>query len=203
MTSTPRWFTDTKEGHSAWYVAHFRRLAGEGADLDGEARLVDAMVPPRSRILDAGCGPGRTGAALFARGHHVVGVDVDAELIEAAREDYPGPRWLVADLATLDLGSLGEPEPFDAAVMAGNVITYVAPDSEAEVLARIRAHLKPDGLLVTGFHTQRMDVTVFDGHAKAAGLVLEHRFSTWDVRPWRPDADFAVSVLRNPVPEAP
>jgi SAM-dependent methyltransferase len=197
MESTPRWFTDTDPGHSTWYVAHFRRLALEGADLEGEARLIDAIAAPRSRILDAGCGPGRTGAALFARGHHVVGVDIDPELIEAARADYPGPRWVVADLASLDLPSLGVPEPFDAAVMAGNVITYVAPETETDVLSRIGAHLRPDGLLVTGFHTERLDVRAFDEHVGASGLVLEHRFATWDLRPWRPDADFAVSVLRN------
>jgi SAM-dependent methyltransferase len=198
MTDTPRWFTETKDGHSAWYVKHFRRLADEGSDLGGEARLIDAMVPPHSRILDAGCGPGRTGATLFGRGHHVVGVDVDAELIEAAREDYPGPRWIVADLASMDLPSLGEADPFDAAVMAGNVITYVAPDSETTVLSTIRRHLRPDAVLVVGFHTARLDVAVFDGHVDAAGFVLEHRFATWDLRPWRPDVDFAVSVLRNP-----
>jgi hypothetical protein len=31
-----------------------------------------------------------------------------------------------------------------------------------------------------------------------AGYDLEHRFATWDLRPWRADADFAVSVLRTP-----
>ena len=31
-----------------------------------------------------------------------------------------------------------------------------------------------------------------------AGLELEHRFATWDLRPWHGDADFAVSVLRTP-----
>jgi hypothetical protein len=38
----------------------------------------------------------------------------------------------------------------------------------------------------------------FDTHAAAAGLVLEHRFATWDLRPWRHDAPFAVTVLRRP-----
>jgi SAM-dependent methyltransferase len=174
-------------------------MADEGADLGGEARLVDAMVPPHSRILDAGCGPGRTGATLHARGHHVVGVDVDTELIEAAREDHPGPRWIVADLAELDLAALGEPEPFDAAVMAGNVIAYVAPDTETEVLRRIGHHLRPDGVLLVGFHTERYDLAAFDRHVADAGFALEHRFSTWDLRPWRDDADFAVSVLRLPM----
>src|SRR5690349_7355524 len=107
MTSTPRWFTDTSDGHSQWYIERFRAMEREGADLGGEARLVDALVPPGSRILDAGCGPGRVGARLHARGHEVVGVDVDPALIAAAEQDHPGPTWTVGDLATFDLD--GEP----------------------------------------------------------------------------------------------
>lgn len=203
MTTPPRWFTETEDGHSTRYVEHFRRLASQGSDLAGEARFIDAMAAPGSRILDAGCGPGRTGAVLHEQGHHVVGVDVDPELVEAARQDHPGPRWLVSDLATLDLAALGEPELFDAAVMAGNVITYVAPDTEAQVLRSIRTHLRPDGFLVVGFHTARYDVDAFDRHLREAGFTLEHRFATWDLRPWNDEADFAVSVLRKPALDEP
>lgn len=198
MTTPPRWFTDTDDGHSQWYIQRFRDLAAEGADLGGEARLIDAMVHPRARILDAGCGPGRTSAVLHARGHHVVGVDADPELIEAARQDHPGPRWIVADLSALDLAAAGEPEPFDAAVIAGNVMAFVAPDTETQVLRRVHAHLRPDAFAVVGFHTDRYDMAAFDRHLVDAGFTLEHRFATWDLRPWRPDADFAVSVLRVP-----
>lgn len=198
MSTPPRWFTDTKDGHSQWYIDRFRTMAAEGTDLGGEARLIDAMVKPGSRILDAGCGPGRTGAVLFERGHDVVGVDADPELIAAAEEDHPGPTWLVADLAHLDLAALGQPEPFDAAVIAGNVMAFVAPDTEQQVLTRIAAHLVPDGFAVVGFHTDRYDMAAFDRHLAAAGFALEHRFATWDLRPWRDDADFAVSVLRKP-----
>jgi len=41
-------------GHSAWYIKRFEQMRADGADLHGEARLVDAMVPRGSRILDAG-----------------------------------------------------------------------------------------------------------------------------------------------------
>ncbi|MER7167915.1 class I SAM-dependent methyltransferase, partial [Micromonospora sp. NPDC000207] len=120
-------------------------------------------------------------------------------LVEAARADHPGPRWLVADLAELDLPAAGEPEPFDAAVVAGNVMTFVAPGTERAVLGRIAAHLRPDGLLVVGFGTGRgYPLDDFDADADAAGLRRDHRFATWDLRPWRADADFAVTVLRRP-----
>ncbi|MDQ1295976.1 MAG: hypothetical protein QG608_3863 [Actinomycetota bacterium] len=206
MGAPTRWVTDTSEGHSQWYVERFRRMAAEGADLGGEARLVDAMVPPGSRILDAGCGPGRVAAVLHARGHDVVGIDADAELIDAARQDHPGPRWIVADLAALDLAALdlaaaGVPSTFDAVVMAGNVMTFVAPGTETDVLSRVAAHLTADGVVLVGFGTDRgYPLADFDAHVAATGLVVEHRFATWDLRPWREGAPFAVSILRRPAP---
>ncbi|GHJ55055.1 hypothetical protein Nm8I071_43620 [Nonomuraea sp. TT08I-71] len=199
MGKPTRWVTETKPGHSQWYVDRFRQLAAEGADLAGEARLLDTLVPPGARILDAGCGTGRVAAALAERGHTVVGVDADPVLIDAARADHPGPRFLVADLADLDLAAQGEPEPFDAAVVAGNVMAFVAPGTERAVLTRIAAHIRPDGPVVVGFGTDRgYPLTELDADAVAAGLRLEHRFATWDLRPWDDDAEFAVTVLRKP-----
>lgn len=191
---TPRWFTRHGEGHAQWYIERFRTMAADGADLDGEARFVDALLPRGARILDAGCGPGRVAGALHARGHDVLGVDVDPELIAAARTDHPGPRWQVADLATLDLD---EP-PFDLAVLAGNVLLFVAESTEARVLQCVAAHVRTDGLVVVGFGTDRgYDVAAFDRDREGSGLRLEHRFATWDLRPWRDDADFVVSVFRK------
>ncbi len=198
MGQPTRWVTKHGPGHAQWYIERFRRMAVEGADLAGEARLVDALVAPGSRILDAGCGPGRVGAELFRRGHDVVGVDADDELIEAARHDHPGPSWLVADLAELDLAAAGQPGPFDAAVLAGNVMTYVAPGTEVEVLRRIGDHVRADGVVVVGFGLDRgYALEAFDVDVAAAGLYVEQRFATWDLRPWIPQSDFAVSLLRH------
>jgi SAM-dependent methyltransferase len=195
MAEPTRWKTETKPGHSEWYVDRFRRLAADGEDLGGEARLIDAMLPPRARVLDAGCGPGRVGAVLHERGHTVIGVDADPVLIEAAEADHPGPRWLVADLAELDLA---DEEPFAGAVLAGNVMVFLAPGTEADVLRRVAAHVQPDGFVVTGFHVNReLSLDAFDRAVEDAGLRLEHRFATWDLRAWHDDADFAVTVLRR------
>jgi SAM-dependent methyltransferase len=196
MGAPTRWATDTDEGHSQWYINRFRTMDSAGVDLGGEARFVDAMAARRSRILDAGCGPGRVGARLHERGHVVIGVDADPELIAAAREDHPGPQWVVADLAVLDLSAVGIGEPFDIAVLAGNVLAFVAVGTEADVLRRVAAHLVPGGRLVVGLGTDRgYDLAALDADSAAAGFVLEHRFATWDLKPWHDDAAFAVSVL--------
>lgn len=184
-------------GHSQWYIERFRALARDGEDLAGEARLVDAMVPRGARILDAGCGSGRVGGFLAAAGHHVVGVDVDPALIEAAQQDYPGPRWLVADLAELDLPSRGIADPFDVIVSAGNVMAFLAPSTRVQVLGRLRDHLRDDGRAVIGFGAGRdYEFAQFLDDAAEAGLTPDLLLSTWDLRPFAPDSDFLVALLR-------
>ncbi len=197
MRQPTRWESigQANPDRSQWYVERFRAMAADGADLAGEARLVDAMVPRGSRILDAGCGPGRVGGELARRGHTVVGVDVDPVLIEAARQDHPGSDWHVGDLAELDLPAAGVREPFDVAVMAGNVLTFVAPGTEVEVLRRLGAHLAPGGRLVVGFGAGRgYAFESFGQDAEAAGLTVEQQFATWDLRPFGPASDFLVAI---------
>jgi len=203
MSDENEWVRITRAdpNHSNWYIERFRSMAAEGDDLAGEARLIDAMVPRGSHVLDAGCGPGRVGGFLHAAGHEVVGVDIDPELIEAAEQDHPGPRWLVDDLATLDLPSRGIPEGFDAIVCAGNVMTFLAPSTRGQVVARLRAHLREDGRAVIGFGTNRgYAVEEFLSHVDTAGLVPDLLLSTWDLRPYAPDADFIVAILREDGP---
>lgn len=184
-------------GHSQWYIERFRAMARAGDDLAGEARFVDAMAPRGARILDAGCGPGRLGGHLAAAGHHVVGVDVDPALIEAAEQDHPGPRWLVGDLAELDLPARGIAEPFDVIVSAGNVMTFLAPSTRRRVLGRLRAHLKHDGRAAIGFGAGRdYGFAEFLADAAAAGLEPDLLLSAWDLRPFTDDSDFLVAVLR-------
>ena len=116
----------------------------------------------------------------------MVGVDADPALIEAARADHPGARWLVADLAELDLAALGEPEPFDAAVIAGNVMTFVAPGTEADDAAAGAA--RTCGRTARSWSGSRIDrgysLADFDRDIAAAGLRVEHRFATWDLLAW-------------------
>ncbi len=184
--------------HSHWYVQRFRKLAEAGHDLAGEARLVDAMAARGSRILDAGCGPGRVGAELAARGHQVVGVDVDPVLIAAAREDHPGATWVVSDLAELDLAAEGVTDHFDLIVSAGNVVTFLAPSTRRLVLANLAAVLADDGRIVVGFGAGRgYLVDDFFADAATVGLAEDLRLATWDLRPWTEDSDFLVAVLRH------
>ncbi|PYE17510.1 methyltransferase family protein [Williamsia limnetica] len=182
--------------HSTRYVERFRDMAAKGQDIVGEARLVDAMLSRGGRVLDAGCGPGRLGGHLHEAGHVVVGVDVDPVLIAAAEQDYPGPTWQVGDLAELDLPARGIAAGFEVIVCAGNVMAFVAPSTRRAVLAGFARHLAPTGRVVVGFGSGRgYDFGEFFDDATNSGLSVDHRFSTWDLRPFTNSSDFVVAVF--------
>jgi SAM-dependent methyltransferase len=181
--------------HSRWYIQRFREMAANGVDLLGEARTIDAMAARGSRILDAGCGPGRHGGWLAAQGHTVVGVDGDAVLIEAAQEDYPDATWLVSNLADLDLPARGVTDPFDLILCAGNVVTFLAASTRSIVLQRFAAHLAEGGRAVIGFGTDRgYAVAAFESDLAKAGLEVQGRFATWEMHPFV-GGDFLVAVV--------
>ena len=183
-------------GHSAWYIKRFRQLEAEGNDIFGEARFVDAMVERGSRILDAGCGSGRIGGRLAQLGHKVVGVDLDPELLMAADADYPGPKWIHADLSELNLPAVGVSEHFDAIVCAGNVMNFIDPATRVSVLQRLSAHLAPSGRMAVGFGAgQEYPFAEFESDVESAGLRVDIRFSTWHLHPFHTESDFLVAVL--------
>ena len=181
--------------HGAWdgaqYQQRFDALAASGAHVHGEADFLCALNP-RS-VLDAGCGTGRVARELAARGIDVAGVDAEPSMIAAARERSPELAWRVADLAELVLD-----RTFDVVVMAGNVLLFTQPGTNAAVVAACARHVAPQGALVSGFQLGRgYEVAEYDEHCRAAGLELEGRWSTWDRDPFPGDGTYAVSLHRR------
>ena len=187
---TTRWGSERRSSGDE-YDARWERLAASGEDPHGEASFVSAFAP--STVLDAGCGTGRVAIELARRGIETVGVDLDVGFIERARVKAPNLEWHCADLASVELG-----RRFDLVVAAGNVMIFLAPGSEAAVLANCSHHLDPDGHLVTGFQIQDdgVDLEEFDLIAADSGLSLEVRYATWNMVPYDGGA-YAVSVYRK------
>lgn len=188
MTGVSRWSAGERPSADD-YDRQWARLAASGVDPHGEATFVMTHAP-RS-VLDAGCGTGRVAVELARRGVHVVGVDLDPGFVAASRDKAPELDWRVADLATVTLE-----RTFDVIVLAGNVMIFLAPDSEVAVLANLGRHLAPGGVLVAGFQLRPGSLTLagFDAAATAAGLELADRFATWDRAPYD-GGDYAVSVM--------
>jgi SAM-dependent methyltransferase len=184
--------------HSHRYAARWRRLAAEGHDLLGEARLLDAMAGRGSRILDAGCGTGRVGGHLATLGHTVVGVDVDPALIDYAKADFPDAMWLVGDLALLDLPAQSIAEPFDLIFAAGNVLGFLAPSTRVPTLENLRNHLTENGRVVLAYGAGRgYSFEDFFADLITAGLTLDLALSTWELHPFTEGSDFLVAIARR------
>ena len=175
------------------YDDRFRERAAAGLDVHGEADFVAGLGP--KAVLDAGCGTGRVTIELARRGIPTVGIDVDPEMLGTARAKAPELDWRHADLATFDLLE----ESFDVVVMAGNVLIFVEPGTEAAVVRNLAAALAPGGALVAGFQLRpdRISLTRYDRYCADAGLVLAERWSTWDRHPWSEADDYAVSIHRR------
>ncbi|QRZ61303.1 bifunctional 2-polyprenyl-6-hydroxyphenol methylase/3-demethylubiquinol 3-O-methyltransferase UbiG [Rothia sp. ZJ932] len=181
--------------HSQWYIQRFETMRAQGQDIWGEARVIDAMVSRGARILDAGSGAGRLADYLQRAGHTVVGVDVDAALIEASRQLNGEVDFYQGDLALLP-EVLDTDASFDAIVCAGNVVTFLAPSTRRLVLENFAAALAEGGRAVIGFGAGRSySFDEFFADAEAAGLTVQQKFSTWELHPLSESSTFLVAVL--------
>ena len=179
------------------YDARWRSLAATGQNVHGEADLVEALLRESggSRVLDAGCGTGRVAIELSARGFSVVGVDADPGMLATARAKNPDLPWVDADLRNLPETVGAE---FDLALLAGNVMIFLQPGTEAAVVAGVAERLVPGGLLVSGFSIRpdRLSLSRYDELTQHVGLQPVARWATWNREPFT-GGDYAVSVHRR------
>lgn len=188
------------------YDAPYAARAAAGIDVHGEANLVEQLLhsplnQSQSRqpycVLDAGCGTGRMAIELARRGIDIVGVDLDEVMLQQARAKATHLDWRLDDLSGMALG-----KTFDAIVLAGNVMIYLTPGTEAATITNLAAHLNPGGLLVTAFELtspswSKLTLAVYDQLTAAVALTPVARWSTWEQAAWQPEDRYAVSVHRK------
>src|SRR6188472_1430141 len=97
------------------------------------------------RLLDVGCGTGKSFMPMLPRGWEVTGCDISSAMLELAREKAGATvRLEVADM--LELPRFGE---FDLIWALDDAINYLLSPEELErALAGMRANLAPRGLLL-------------------------------------------------------
>jgi SAM-dependent methyltransferase len=174
------------------YDEAYERRAAAGENVHGEADFVMRFAP--AAVLDAGCGTGRIARELARRGVDVTGVDLDEEMLSTARRKAPDLSWHCADLASIDLR-----RTFDLILLAGNVMIFLTPGTETDVVANLTRHLTPNGLFVAGFSLRpgQLATREYDDLLAGAGLSLDERWSTWQQAPWHPGSDYQLSVHRK------
>ncbi len=126
-----------------------------------------SLLPSGARVLDLGYGAGipATGE-LASRDFQVVGADFSAVQVARARRLVPRARFLQADMTELAL----RPGSLDA-VVSFYALIHVPLADQRELFPRIRAWLRPGGLLLAVTGAERWSGT---GSYLGAGMFWDH-----------------------------
>ncbi|WP_156725692.1 class I SAM-dependent methyltransferase [Streptomyces apocyni] len=167
-----------RNGHGPLYL---RRNDGWLLPLEVErwcagasAADLSALRRCEGSVLDIGCGPGRLVAALSARGHRALGIDVSEAAVARTRHlGGPALRRSVFDPLP------GEGHWGTALLIDGNIGIGGDPDI---LLARVGELLAPGGLLIAETAPvdidERAQVRVEDGQGAAGALFPWARLGT-------------------------
>jgi 2-polyprenyl-3-methyl-5-hydroxy-6-metoxy-1,4-benzoquinol methylase len=109
----------------------------------GNHRAQLDLIPPGSRVLEIGAGPGHMSQALMAKGCTVTAVERDEALAALARQVCRSV--IVTDVESPAFEELLAEERFDV-VLLGDVLEHLK--GPEEFLVRLQARLTPHGCLV-------------------------------------------------------
>ena len=132
--------------------------------------------------------------ALRRRGHDVSAVEKDPALVAISRERFPEVPVVEADLLALTPELLAGARPAGGVrrglVVVGNVMVFLADDTQVAVLRVLAGLLAADGCVLVGFHpvagpTGSRDYPAGRAreHVAAAGSRGRPLFGTYDLRP--------------------
>ncbi|MFD0889534.1 class I SAM-dependent DNA methyltransferase [Streptosporangium algeriense] len=159
--------------------------------VDRYVEMVDRYGPGGRRLLDAGCGTGRSSVAFRDRGFEVTGYDLSPAMVATARRrpGAEGIRFLVGRLQSPPPGLTG----FDAVTCVDMPMTYLTSEDQlSQAMAAARDRLVKGGVLVFDLNTIGYYRRVFGTPGVAD---RGDRYVTWFAESARIEAD-AVVVTR-------
>lgn len=136
-------------------MPHWDRMAAhKDFTLPFQEQAFARRVSPGMRILDVGCGYGRTMAELHRRGYRrLVGVDFSVEMIRRGLKQNPRLRLVNGSGDHLPFPE----ETFNAVILVA-VLTCIARDEEqCRLIGEAKRVLKPGGILCIGDFTLNRD----------------------------------------------
>ncbi len=139
-------------------VEYYKNLSSCGL-FEYEKKLIEKYFVPGSRVIDIGCGAGRTSIALRNMGYDVVGVDYSANMIEAARALDSAIEYFVQDARNMTFPS----DTFDCAFFSFNGLMLLESyDDRKKAALEIHRVLKNKGIFY--FTTPFLDNKVGRGY---------------------------------------
>jgi len=107
--------------------------------LNPDIKVLISEVKDIDSVLDLGCGNGRLLAGLTNAKY--IGVDGSAGLIAEAKKNYPGKKFVQADILTLNT-----PQQFNVIFML-SVLNHFPKKYHEEIVKKVSSILKPGGKL--------------------------------------------------------
>jgi ubiquinone/menaquinone biosynthesis C-methylase UbiE len=136
------------------YEAAFEGLKGQAAAIQWLISQLSAKKP--AKIIDIGCGTGRPVCSSLAdAGHDVLGIDISANMLEAARKNVPNAKFAKADIKSF----VQDAESLDAVAVFFSLIAEVSQDDIRKTLKNIYEWLKPGGLFIMGTVRSSVNLT--------------------------------------------
>jgi SAM-dependent methyltransferase len=142
--------------------------------------VVASVAPPPGRLLELGCGAGRTTRPLVGLGYDVTAVDDSAEMLA----HVTGATTLLGDAFAVELGPV-----FDVVVGASHFVDDADPDRRSELFAACARHLAPGGVALV----ERHDPTWIAAPDSFEGTMGPVRIS-FDVHAIAPDGELDASL---------
>jgi SAM-dependent methyltransferase len=115
-----------------------------------ESLLIKQFFPaPPARILDIGCGAGRTTRDLIGLGYTVTAIDLADELLKIAQSRAPAAQFFNMNAANLDFPDAS----FDAVFFSYNGMDHVYPFKDRlKVIKEVKRVLIPGGIFYFSGH---------------------------------------------------
>ena len=188
------WLSDTRSSYdidAAGYAEKVRGLLDQMPYLRASLTLFAELVRGAGGgpVADVGCGPGYVTGYLHDAGVDAFGIDLSPEMIAIARRDYPGLRFEVGTMTDLDLAD----DSLVGLVAFWSVI-HVPDYAIPGVFEQFRRVLRPQGLLLVGFHVGDETRHTSEGYTGRPVNVDSHRRRPSTMTGWLRDAGFTIEA---------
>ncbi|MFC1613184.1 class I SAM-dependent methyltransferase [Patescibacteria group bacterium] len=109
------------------------------------------FVKPGAKLLDLGCGYGRTTKPLVEKKFDVIGIDIVPKMINIAKEDNPEIDYRLMSATKLEFPD----NYFDYVLFSFNGIDFIYPEKRRiKALNEICRVLKPEGIAIIFSHNK-------------------------------------------------
>jgi len=126
-------------------VTHYTNLTNIK---DAEKFLINKYF--KGKVLDMGCGCGRTTKYIHDLGFDVLGVDIVEEMIQKAKQIYPGIKFEVGNACNIKQYKDGQ---FDIVFFSFNGLDYISPESKRVIaIKELSRVLKKGGYFIYSSH---------------------------------------------------